>query len=270
MIQQINAWLDSPITSAERKLLLLVEKPWVKFVLTAIFLLGIWLYVNSWAVAGAVVAGIYIHEFGHLWAMRSVGLKTRGVWFIPFVGAIAFSKGHPGSRFDRFFIAAMGPLWGCGSALIPFLVFFYAFGLNEGDRPGNPAQAAFAIVFSKSMALVAMVNFVNLLPLPMLDGGRMMMEIIPSFGRKVSAVLALFFLASAGFVLWYLENAWLIALAVLGIPFLALEWRRRGKEIPMRGADVAIGLFFQLALLFALFRAYFAMLDQVRLWGGSL
>ena len=42
--------------------------------------------------AAALIYAIFLHESGHFLAMKRRGLKTSGIWFLPFLGAVAVAK----------------------------------------------------------------------------------------------------------------------------------------------------------------------------------
>ncbi len=138
----------------------------------------------SWKFAVVLLGSLFLHEMGHLWAMKRYGLKTKGVYFIPLLGAAAVSEDRFPSRKAETVIALMGPLWGFGLALA-------TFGGYLATR--EPIFAALA-------GWMAMINLFNLLPINPLDGGRVM----KSIAYSVSSRLGVLFLAAGlagGFLL---------------------------------------------------------------------
>jgi Zn-dependent protease len=110
----------------------------------------------GWAFGGGLVASIYIHEMGHVSALRFFGLPAGAPVFIPGLGAfIRLKQSPPTTRVDAR-IGLAGPVWGLAAALM-------AYGLYLAT--GAPVWAAVAKVG-------AWINLFNLTPVWQLDGGR--------------------------------------------------------------------------------------------------
>jgi Zn-dependent protease len=108
----------------------------------------------------SIVAGfvgiILIHEIGHAVAIRAKGLRAGMMIFIPFVGGAVTLKDQPRSAYDDAQIGLAGPIAGT----LASLVFLQVFKWNGDKRYLTIAAAGFV------------VNLINLLPIGMLDGGR--------------------------------------------------------------------------------------------------
>jgi Zn-dependent protease len=102
------------------------------------------------------VAIILIHEIGHALAIRAKGLRAGLLVFIPFVGGAVTLKDQPRSAYDDAQIGLAGPIFGTAASLIVLQVYK----MNGQPRYLAIALAGFA------------VNLLNLLPIGMLDGGR--------------------------------------------------------------------------------------------------
>ncbi len=145
---------------------------------------GTYALMFNWKFAVVLIGSLFFHESGHLWAMRRYGLKTKGMYFIPLLGAAAVSEDRFPSRKAETVIALMGPLWGFGLALATFAGYLAS---------SAPILAALA-------GWMAMINLFNLLPINPLDGGRVM----KSIAYSVSSRLGVLFLAAGlagGFLL---------------------------------------------------------------------
>lgn len=69
-------------------------------------------YLLTWEMGIALVCFIFIHEYGHLWAMQKCGLKTKGIYLIPGFGGVALgAEGFKSGR-NEAYIAIMGPVFG--------------------------------------------------------------------------------------------------------------------------------------------------------------
>ena len=167
-------------------------------------------YLFSWQFAVIIMASLAFHESGHLWAMKRCGLKTKGIYFIPFLGAAAVTEDMFKSRRDEVYIAAMGPIWGFILAIGTAGVYFFT---------GNPFFAAVA-------GWMAMLNLFNLLPINPLDGGRIMKSITFSIDSKIGIIFLVIGIAiSMIFIVWARIFLFLLLLAVGSLELL-FEYRR--------------------------------------------
>lgn len=115
-------------------------------------------YWRAWGLpfAAAIVAGIYIHEMGHVAELRRRGLSAGAPMFIPGFGALVRLRQHVSTPSEDARIGLAGPLWGLGAALV-------AFGIAIGT--GSKFWSAVAHT-------TAFINLFNLIPVWQLDGGR--------------------------------------------------------------------------------------------------
>jgi len=113
-----------------------------------------WLF--GWKFGVGMVSLIFVHELGHGLAMRALGVPAGPMTFIPFFGAVIEMRGRPISSYHDALIALGGPVLGTAGTL-PVLLY----GLSTGSQ--------FALALSQ---WGCMINLFNLLPIGMLDGGR--------------------------------------------------------------------------------------------------
>jgi Zn-dependent protease len=106
-------------------------------------------------VTGFVVITL-IHEVGHAIAIRMKGLRAGFMVFIPLVGGAVTMKGQPRSVYDDAQIGLAGPFAGTLASLVVLQIYKWT---------SDPLYLLIAWV---GFAL----NLFNLLPLGMLDGGR--------------------------------------------------------------------------------------------------
>jgi Zn-dependent protease len=124
---------------------------------------------------------LFVHEYGHVHAMRRTGMKVRGMYFVPFVGALAVTDDAFTSRRQQVYVALNGPLWGSLLALVPIALWLWQ---------GDPLWAAVA-------AWWALINLFNLLPISPLDGGRVMQAFASSYSSGLGLAVSGLGLAAA-------------------------------------------------------------------------
>lgn len=163
-------------------------------------LVTVWAYTILFPlqVAVGLVAMIFVHEIGHVYAAKRKGLPVSAPFFIPFLGAFIMMKRNPRDAITEAYIAMGGPLLGTAGAAIAFAVGW--FGLQGGGGPGWYVW----IVIAK---IGFLLNLFNLLPMQPLDGGR----IASAVGRwlwiigLIGGALAIFYLRA-----WILAVFWIL------------------------------------------------------------
>jgi len=110
----------------------------------------------GWRFALGFVMSIYIHEMGHVMALRKYNIAASAPMFIPFFGAFVRMKQYPGNVGEDARVGLAGPIWGLGSAIAAWLAAI---------ATGLPVWYAIAHT-------AAWLNLFNLLPIWQLDGGR--------------------------------------------------------------------------------------------------
>lgn len=145
--------------------------------------LGIYAVIFNWKFALMLIGSLFVHEYGHVWAMKREGMAIKGMYFIPFLGAAAVGAGQFPSRAAEVRIALMGPLWGLALAFATYVAYL---------ATGEPLVASVA-------GWMAMVNLFNLLPIMPLDGGRVFRSIAFSFSGWIGVAL---FVASCILAFW--------------------------------------------------------------------
>jgi Zn-dependent protease len=169
--------------------------------------------VFNWKGVVALLVGLFVHEYGHVHAMRRTGMRVRGMYFIPFLGALAVTDDAFSSRRQQAYVALAGPLWGTLFSLAPAGLWLWT---------RNPFWAAVASWW-------AFINLFNLLPIAPLDGGRVMQAFAYSFSSTLGVALTVFGLGvavAAGTALGY-GLVWMIA-ALGALELLAESQARAG------------------------------------------
>jgi Zn-dependent protease len=108
----------------------------------------------SFAIGLVVIT--FIHELGHAIAIRRKGLRAGVMVFIPFVGGAVTLKDQPRTAYDDAMIGLAGPVAGTFASLVCLQMYKWT------DTGVWLAIAGGGF----------MLNLINLLPIGMLDGGR--------------------------------------------------------------------------------------------------
>lgn len=141
--------------------------------------------------AAALLAVIFVHELGHLAAMRAFGYRNLSIFFLPFLGAAATGHKPHASPWQEAIVLLAGPVPGIVLALASTQIASEALA---------PAATEFLRTFFK-FALV--INLFNLLPFGFLDGGKLFQLAV--LGRFPSARAAF---ASIGALIGLIYAVW--------------------------------------------------------------
>ena len=121
-------------------------------------LLAFGVYWTQWGMwfAGGLVLSIYVHEMGHVAALRRYGIAASAPMFIPGLGAFIRLKQRPVDPREDARIGLAGPLWGLGATVVAYAA----------------AMASGSALWMAIAHISAWINLFNLLPVWQLDGGR--------------------------------------------------------------------------------------------------
>lgn len=168
-------------------------------------LLMVGVYAITWPLSFAIGFAVLllVHELGHAFALRALGIRFSAPIFIPFVGALIGLKEMPPDAGKEALVAFAGPFLGTVGAQLCLVLH---------DHSGTPvllglAQTGFFL------------NLINLVPYSPLDGGRIVGAISPKLWLVALPVLVV-----AGL---YLHSIILVIVALLGLPKAIGAWRRR-------------------------------------------
>lgn len=124
--------------------------------LSMIASLGLYWALYGWKFGLGLVALIYIHEMGHVAALRRYGIPASAPMFIPGFGAFIRLKARPPTVGQDARVGLAGPIWGFGAACGAYAIYLWT---------GAPIWAALA-------RFGAWINLFNLVPVWQLDGSR--------------------------------------------------------------------------------------------------
>jgi Zn-dependent protease len=140
----------------------------------------------GWEFAVGFVVLLFIHEMGHVIALRREGIKASAPMFIPFMGAVITSKSLGENALAEARVGLAGPILGSLGAAAVAVV---------GELTHSDMLIALAYVGF-------LINLFNLLPVVPLDGGRAMAAMSPwMWFLGFGALLVLLFLLPANPIL---------------------------------------------------------------------
>ena len=140
-------------------------------VITGVLTFASFFALFGWSEAAMLIAVILIHEFGHVIAMRWLGIPVKGIYFVPFFGGVAVGAGSYRSEGERGLVAIMGPGFSIATTAL------FAILANQGGDAVTPNLALMS----------AAVNGFNLLPVFPLDGGHVVQALLSRFGARVTS-----------------------------------------------------------------------------------
>ncbi|MBV9802294.1 MAG: site-2 protease family protein [Solirubrobacterales bacterium] len=117
----------------------------------------------GWPFAAGFIALLFVHEMGHVIALRREGIRASAPMFIPFMGAVIASRSLGNNAVAEARVGLAGPILGSIGAAACVLVW---------HATGNELWRALAFTGF-------FLNLFNLLPVVPLDGGRAMAAISP-------------------------------------------------------------------------------------------
>jgi Zn-dependent protease len=110
----------------------------------------------GWRFALGLVVCIYVHEIGHVVALKRLGIAASSPMFIPGFGAVVRLQQYPIDVDEEAQVGLAGPRWGLGISIVAFVLAR----LTHSDTLGAIARVS------------GWINLFNLIPIPPLDGGR--------------------------------------------------------------------------------------------------
>ena len=82
--------------------------------------LGVYRGLYGWALALGAIVSIYIHEMGHVMAIRRYGFQASAPMFIPGLGALIQLRTFRLPPIPDARIGLAGPLYGLGAAVVAY------------------------------------------------------------------------------------------------------------------------------------------------------
>lgn len=182
---------------------------------------GVYWTLWGWRYALGFLVAMYIHEMGHVAALRRYGIPASAPMFVPGLGAFVRMNQHPSTVGEDARIGLAGPEWGLGAALAAYAAYA-ATGDGIWAAIGHSA---------------AYLNLFNLLPVWQLDGGRG----FAALDRLQRAAVAV-----------SLGAAWAVTReGLLGLIGVVAVYRAFFSDRPERGDTAVLGRFVGLIAAFS-------------------
>jgi len=132
-------------------------------VATMLIAVGVYAIAFGWRYAVGIVAMLFFHEMGHYFAARQRGLRVGLPMFIPFMFAWVKLEDLPHDAETDAYIALAGPMLGTVAA-----IGAYFLARDQG------VHWLMAVAYTGFL-----INLINMIPLPPLDGGRITSVLSP-------------------------------------------------------------------------------------------
>ena len=186
----------------------------------------VYLFVTAWRfgwlAAVILFVVLFVHELGHVIALKIQGRPVYGMTFIPFVGAWVTRERGKHVTEDAF-VALAGPL-----TAIPLTLAFGALFLVHPS-----------VLWVIGIQFALMLNLFNLIPAPFFDGGRVVAMLSPKLWAVGMAI--------ALFIAWRNPIVWFIAL--MSLPMIIAGWKTDVEKEPYLKVTTAQGVGYTLVYL---------------------
>jgi Zn-dependent protease/cell wall assembly regulator SMI1 len=181
------------------------------------------------ALAVSILIVVLVHEFGHFLAMRAFGYRNVHILALPLVGGVTIGQDvNPGAT-KRAWMSLMGPLPGIviGWGLLAIVIL---------GGMSSPWLLPLASTF-------LFVNYLNVLPVPPLDGAHVVEALLPLRWARVQTVFIGIAAVLGAVVAWQFDLYILVVLALMQLPALRNNWRLHGVERELASSHLPSTLF---------------------------
>ena len=169
--------------------------------------IGFYALLFGWSFALGFVLLIFVHEMGHVLALKRRGIPIEGMFFIPFLGAAVSFKKRPRDPAIDAEISWAGPFAGALGGAVCFGIYLATHNM-------------FWLVLAH---VTFLLNLINLSPSVPLDGGWIVKAINPKFSLIGSLIGV-----GVGF---YLHSTLLVIIAGLGAFHGWSAWRSQDDDL---------------------------------------
>lgn len=170
--------------------------------------LGLYWAMFGWRFAAGLIASIYVHEMGHVAALRRFGIAATAPMFIPGLGAVIRGRQRLINPHEEARVGLGGPIWGLAAAVVAFALY----------------RLTHAPIWGAIGHFGAWVNLFNLVPVWQLDGAHAF-KALNRVERwlATAAIVVMFFITHEGL---------LVLLAILaGMQALRADFHPPGDRV---------------------------------------
>jgi Zn-dependent protease len=107
-----------------------------------------------------LIGVLFLHELGHFLTMRGCGYKDTSIFFLPLFGAAASGRKDNATIREKFLVLLAGP--------VPGIILGVAIAL------AIPHSLQRSLGLQEVISFLVIINYLNLLPILPLDGGRIL------------------------------------------------------------------------------------------------
>lgn len=168
-----------------------------------------WLFSIEFALV--LIACLVAHEYGHVKAMQYFGIKTKGIYLIPFVGGLAVADDKINTRWQDVVISIMGPCFGLIMS-IACLILYGVTGLE---------------LFAGASVIGSLLNLFNLLPILPLDGGHVIKSISFSMRSWIGLSVCTAGILLGAFISYLFGLFLLVFFLIFGLIETGAQWQQR-------------------------------------------
>jgi len=173
------------------------------------FFVGIWIWLGiEPAVSLSVI--ILVHELGHFLGMKICGYSNARILFVPMFGGVAIGKKNDATPTQELIVLLLGPMPGIA-------IGFGAILASVAYSPGYDWLYDFGV-------LSVIINYLNLLPVMPLDGGRILNALFMRRVPRLQFIFSIISIAALGFAAFGLGSVLLGVLAGLGLLRVKSQW----------------------------------------------
>jgi Zn-dependent protease len=183
----------------------------------------------------ALLLALMLHELGHVAAHRILGHQEIRFRLVPLLKEVPISNKPIRSQAEAFFVTIMG----AGFSLVPMVAALVAANVLKDMAP-----AAASVLFAIG-STVAALNFVNLLPLLPLDGGRCLRQIFNTLCPVTGGAILLTISAAAASLSFAKESLGLLVIVCVGgvVFFRPLEDENQRPPMLSKTAFLALAIY---------------------------
>ena len=193
---------------------------WGLFAVSVILFMALGALFWNLTLALSILLVVVLHELGHFLAMRAFGYRNVHMLALPLVGGVAIGQdANPGAS-KRAWMSLMGPLPG----IVIGWILLALVRQNGADSPAWLLSLAMVFLF---------INYLNVLPIPPLDGAHVVEALLPVRWAKLQTVLIAIAAVVGAYLAWQYSLYLLTLLALLQLPALAANWRLHEVELAL-------------------------------------